>query len=76
MTEPEAMAKTCPLAPLAPMANTWIGGCIGSECMAWRWSKGGSPQDVLRSAERYPQEHATRPFVACGYCGLAGPLED
>ena len=70
MTEEEAKMKWCPFFRQSdgryyfnnrPNADHRA-NCIGSACMAWRWSM--SPQQ----AEAY-QEAPTDPG---GYCGLAG----
>ncbi len=59
MTEEEAKAKVCPVGAMrGSYDGNWDkGSCIGSKCMAWRWSsKIGS--------ENRPGK--------LGYCGLAG----
>lgn len=44
--------------------------CVASGCMAWRW--GFSPREATAAAVDAPMTHAKRPFVADGFCGLAG----
>lgn len=67
MTEDEAKTKTCcgpQLMARAMMSNdgSLIYGCIGSECMAWRWTASFPlPDDPPSLRARYQ-----------GHCGLAG----
>lgn len=44
--------------------------CIASACMAWRWTF--SPRQAEHAAKDAPMAHSKSPFVARGYCGLAG----
>ncbi len=39
-----------------------VGMCLGSKCMAWRWSKRVYPQGKVQSIDK-------------GFCGLAGKLD-
>lgn len=71
MTEAEAKARWCPFANCSNHGDassgnrSWDGvpdnpavRCIGSRCMAWRWSQGiGIEGDTHKPA---------------GYCGMAG----
>lgn len=62
MTEEEAKTKWCPHAiashtnPRQHNGEVWLHNCIGSACMAWRWS----------------DETMTREASDSGFCGLAG----
>lgn len=67
MTEDEAKTKAC--------CGPWLavdegGNCIASACMAWRWTF--SPRQAEHAAKDAPMAHSKSPFVARGYCGLAG----
>ena len=72
MTEDEAKTKVCcgpPHIGAVAKGDTQI-RCIASACMAWRWSF--SPRAAKSAAEEAPMAHSRSPFVAKGYCGLAG----
>ncbi len=58
MTEDEAKKKWCPKAR-ENSRRVFSDSCIGSGCMAWRWSKIESSSEVLISKKD-------------GFCGLAG----
>lgn len=87
MTEDKAKTKWCPMLSRGHIANrSSVGGvredlsCIGSECMAWRWTN--SPERIKehkllnkkgvgqpgRENKPWPEEQPA------GYCGLAGKL--
>jgi hypothetical protein len=59
MTEEQAKTKWCPQTPQQTYQGDEFHGCIGSFCMAWRWTM------VPKSAEYYT-------VIPDGYCGLAG----
>lgn len=55
--------------------------CIGSACMAWRWTERGRVEALAPGAGRYrmyarendvPLGYQKRPVPDEGYCGLAG----
>ena len=62
MTEDEAKTKACCGSGYRPMEN---GSCIGSSCMAWRWS-----EPAL--AGQYAEAQADAFRGRMGFCGLAG----
>lgn len=83
MTEDDAKNKTC-VQTLAAAPGT-LGmtyspkGCIGSDCMAWRWNTVPNPEYKPRHTmvTGYPENPyaATPAGIASttdGYCGLAG----
>lgn len=55
-TEDEAIEKVCPKL-IHLDARPSVTACVGSKCMAWRWSE--------------PQERDGH-YERVGYCGLAG----
>lgn len=67
MTEDEAKTKMCCGPPSVAASNYYRAGadcdapmhCIGSACMAWRWTLNRDP-----STQEIVKTH--------GYCGLAG----
>lgn len=66
MIEAEAKTKWCPFVQVGTrspfLGNGQDSGyCIGSSCMAWRWTP--ERGRVLGTGERVPID---------GYCGLAG----
>lgn len=61
-TEEEAKGKQC----LQQMIDNSAIGCIGPECMAWRWNQ--SPSRVLERSAVGLDDDGKRN----GYCGLAG----
>ncbi|MFZ0271040.1 MAG: hypothetical protein WAL34_04235 [Acidobacteriaceae bacterium] len=84
MTEDEAKTKRCPvgaglMARIAEIGfipmNVYGSACIGSACMAWRWSRTpiikGTPQEVWNQDEGHHVVHDLE-REGDGYCGLAG----
>ena len=70
MTEDEAKTKWCPHVIAShtnprqkPGEDDWLHACIGSACMAWRWSR-------VTSAD--PVSNAYAGAIDDGFCGLAG----
>lgn len=83
MTEDEAKTKWCPHAVASHTdprqklgAKEWLHACIGSACMAWRWSIFLNPDYVPADYSIFPGRPAIGDqFVQSnthGYCGLAG----
>ena len=87
MTEDEAKTKWCPHVRLQhsdePASNRyrddWIGGCIGSQCMAWRWASEKNeayvpPSPMMSPKPVHPADMQSpwRKSTTEGYCGLAG----
>ena len=72
MTEDEAKTKWCPFTKIAALEGTSDVGlpraalCIGSACMAWRWTHHLVGNDFQPPSE-WPAERTDN-----GYCGLAG----
>ena len=96
MTEDEAKAKWCPHVRLHgrdsrvidfEVAQPWV-ACIGSACMAWRWSEAKRSAAFLEAVQAHMQGMAKPNFNTAlqavyaerggqferveGYCGLAG----
>lgn len=79
MTEEEAKGKWCPYVRaqkdgdgldgasnrLTSAFNPSWARCIGSACMAWRWSYSPSPDQQVNAGAVYVQKDG-------GYCGLSG----
>ena len=63
MTEDEAKTKWCPHAGDSRM-NVRSENCLGSACMAWRWTKDISNLSEIEKARQLIKVH--------GYCGKAG----
>ncbi len=61
-TEEQAKRHNCPLVARDINEST---RCIGSACMAWRWT-----EHLFDGPDSYVSEPGPK-----GYCGLAGPLE-
>lgn len=66
------------------------GRCIGSKCMAWRWSRARETKEYVQACADYMKAHGVSANVAMqkvfaehgakyenieGYCGLAGKPE-
>jgi len=68
MTEDEAKTKACFKAATFGGSQQLADGpgpnCIGSACMAWRWTM--DPREA---------EAAWESTAPSGYCGLAGPAQ-
>ena len=81
MTEEEAKSKVCPVGSVHGSLNSaWDGiSCIGSACMAWRWTTVANPDWKPQTAQTFPptvnvfsQTPQGVPSTTDGYCGLAG----
>lgn len=89
MTEDEAKTKWCPAARITPATESHhafdnrgdaidhmrvAGLCIGSECMAWRWHRGGSSAVYPDGRMAGFDEYGFAAFNAqpIGHCGLVG----
>ncbi|CAN7304501.1 hypothetical protein LJR164_001591 [Phenylobacterium sp. LjRoot164] len=97
MTEDEAKTKWCPHAvashtdprgisgyarpELGLPVDTFIHACIGSACMAWRWSVDRTVPADISTIAAHMRTHSVGPLdasgatnktVRTGYCGLAG----
>lgn len=87
MTEDEAKTKACFQAATFGASQQLADGpgpnCIGSACMAWRWS-GAVPQPqlgstdfalgVLGNADQRAEVQAKARSKRPGFCGLAGAI--
>ena len=89
MTEDEAKTKWCPHVRMRHPQDEGhafnrdygdsyaIGNCIGSACMAWRWSMEPNPAyveqgDVWPDTRQPQQRQPMLPGRERGFCGLAG----
>lgn len=79
LTETEAAIKACCSGSNRPVENGW---CIGSSCMAWRWtgaekerSSGAADVDlaiaVRGTADQRAELQRERLARRTGYCGLS-----
>lgn len=82
MTEEEAKTKWCPHAvashtdPRQRIEDRFLHQCIGSACMAWRWSSGERHHptcaNIASQLDLEEQPCDCDPQPAIGFCGLAG----
>jgi hypothetical protein len=73
MIESDAKEKICPIIRRSPNEqdiDQEYGSCIGTQCMAWRWSEEKFYADA--SLPNYNQNQRNADWSRRGYCGLAG----
>jgi len=74
-TEQEAKMKACPQTRCAPASNFDHGGCVASECMAWRWLCWVNDEGEVRYTTTSGLDTKDAVLTRVGYCGLAGSAE-
>jgi hypothetical protein len=78
MTEEQAKLKWCPMVRPGSPQRADDFGCVGSNCMMWRWAEKPNPEWKPDTNQMWPPRDPRfePPMMICheteGYCGLAG----